>query len=81
MNELSRLFPHKFGVSDGGRGKGRLMAAVVMTEGKQFPDYYLISPLYIFNVIKFQLRFSKTLFSFLVNSRTHYVVLSAEITF
>lgn len=71
MNELSRLFPHKFGVSDGGGGKGRLMAAMVMTEGKQFPGYYLISPLYIFNVIKFQLRFSETLFFLLVNSQTH----------
>ena len=71
MNELSRLFPYKFGVSDRGGGKGRLMAAMVMTEGKQFPDYYLISPLYIFNVIKFQLRFSKTLFFLLVNSQTH----------
>lgn len=53
VNELSRLFPHKFGMSDGGGEKGRLMAAMVMTEGKQFPGHYLISPLYIFNVIKF----------------------------
>lgn len=43
------------------------MAAMAIREGKQFPDYYLILPLFafflfFFNIMMFPLRFSKTWF-------------------
>lgn len=43
-----------------GRGRGKLVAAMVIRDRKQFPDHYVISPLYFFNVMKFLLRFSRT---------------------
>lgn len=43
-----------------GERRGELVVAMVIREGKQFSDQYVISQFYFFNVMMFLFRFSKT---------------------